>query len=188
MITLKSEIKKLTFALKNPRIFVTDYFAELINQLDQETYHYIDKIEKSSNNYKKNTISNCIGETLQLNSTMIEVVKEKEQEILSNITESYKFEEKFESEMYQAIETYQEIFKGSKIDSQTLNDLGNSIYTSFNEIKQILFSNQCFLLLDKEILMELKKTFNHKIRVYPCCNLIFIANGIIGERGLKRLV
>ena len=66
MNSLTNQVKELEFTLKNPRLFITNYFDEIINQIDKESYDYIDKLKSNDKN-----------EAWKLNSEVIEVIKKK---------------------------------------------------------------------------------------------------------------
>lgn len=160
---LRNQVNDLATMLQHPRVFITNYFEQLMNRVDLETSKFIE-----SNNVS-------IERVLEWNVTMITKLRESESERLANIKKSFKFEPKLQTEIQTVIDRFQNQYD----QSIELKDL---VYISSINAERVLLGNKSFLVLENEFLQHLKIKSDS-----PNCTVICINGDVIRQNDLAHL-
>ena len=121
-IKLTKQFDELLIILQSPRLFITNYFASLINQLDR-----------------------C---SASISNDLIDKIEEAEHEHLTNFPTELKFDLNFKNQMLETIANYKTIFSEQILSDNEIKKIKDWIYKSLIEIQRILL-NKSILIIDK---------------------------------------
>lgn len=191
--TLTHELEELSLLIKSPRKFLTNYFDNLLKQIDFECEKYInlqnEAFEKTQaadtqdplnqNLFSKEDLDSDINQTVQFKLNLNQEVERFKVECLTRITSEYKFNEEFIKGITELILAYQVKLGDSQlmenVDERTV--MADVIYQKALEAQRALFGNQGFMLVTQEVLQPDS----------PFCCLIFVSDDFIGSKGVKFL-
>ena len=158
MDELSERLNDLQFMLENPRLYLTNFFEDIRNQIDQETNELILNNEKKTtlnDADQKNKLDKLNSNVLDWTLLIIEKVKEKESQSLSMITPDFKFSSNLQAKVEKTIQSYKTILSEKK----ELKDLEASILRNTVELQKILFNNESIVVLSKTILESIQKSY-----------------------------
>ena len=158
---LRSQVNELIMMLEHPKVFITNYFGQLMNHVDLETSKFI-----ASNNLS-------MEQALEWNVAMISKLKESESECLLNIKKDFRFNDNLQTQIQNVIDRFK--------DEQSI-DLEDLVYKSSTEAQQLLLDNKCYLIFDKECFQHLKIKCSN-----PNCTIICINDDVIRQNDLSHL-
>lgn len=159
MNNLNKQINDLKFMLESPRLFLTSYYEDLRNQIDQETNKLMltnEKIEFFKENDQREKLNKLNAQVLEWSLLNIEKIEEKESECLSKIGPHYKFNSKLQTKIHTTIQSYQSILNDETTSEQKLKDLEDSIIRNNVELKRVLFDNKSIMILSNTVLESIR--------------------------------
>lgn len=129
--------------LIHPKLFITSYFNAFINQLDIRTL----KIEQ------KNRDENCEQniEMKDWRQSMINQLDKIKTELLCSIDGGLDFDMKQEVEAFIKMVTKKMDHKRDCISLEDFNELKQQVEGYSVQLKSLIMSNQCFIILSKKI-------------------------------------
>lgn len=175
---LQSQVEDLKLMLLEPKLFVKNYFGDLINQFDIQITKF--EIEKNKQ----------IKEIKNWREPVVEQFQKTESEILANITSEFKLDYNLTVQAENFIKVIEEKL-GNKQYSLSLEDfkeLENKVYEHSLEIKLSIMGNQCFMVLNDEQASDIADNNIESPdlwgKVFP---VIQIKGGFIDKKGIKIL-
>ena len=139
LTTLRFQIDDLKLMLLDPKLYINKYFDDIINQLDIQTTKYQNEEATDSKE-----IYNCVENWRQL---IIEELKKAENEFLNRITPEFKLND----DLKLKAENILQKFIGELDCDVLLLENYDSLYETSFDIKRHIMNNQCFVILNEEI-------------------------------------
>ena len=121
---IKNQVENLKLMLLSPKLFITKYFDELINQVDIETIKY--QIERKADVVIENYRQFIIGE-----------LKKAENESLNRIRPEFKLNDELKLTAENFVQNY-----------ENFNDLKHDLHETSIEMKKIIMGNRFLWSLD----------------------------------------
>ncbi len=164
---LKLQIEELKLLFSNPKLFIKNYFGDLINEFDIRTtkYEIEQETKKSENEEVNNDQENNLTQTIDVvrvwRELMIGQLKNAEQESLQRITHVFLLDFKLKEEQFKEIMKAFEEKKSERIhEDKSLtkcNKLEQILYEHSNLVKKIILGEKCFFILNTQWISNISK-------------------------------
>ena len=162
---LKFQVEKLQLAITDPRLFIIDYFSDFINKLDLNTIKFED------NNEDIHRVQNW------RDAKIIEL-QTAQTEFLARITKDFEINTNLKHQVYDILDRFNE-----HVDEDQFED---EVYECLLELQRQVFGNQCFILLNSDMLSKLEcndmDSFDLWEQILPIAH---VKEGVISNKGLQ---
>ncbi len=179
--------------LKNPKLFIKNYFGDLINELDIRTTKY--EIEEETranenekvNNEQGNNLKQKIDEVRAWRQLIIEKLEKAEHESLERLTTpDFQLDFKLKEQFKEIIKIYEEEEYDKVPENKSTAkyiEFEKKVYEHSNKVKQEILGNKCFFILNIQWSLSLInlnfKSANYWRNIFP---LIQVNGAFIGKK------
>lgn len=174
MLELKSRVEYLELMMITPKIFIENYFGDLMNQLDVNTLKIEIENEKKNDGNEKETWGKL----------MLTYLEEAKVHYFTKIASSYKIDSQLENRVRTVIED----FKKHSKNQENITELADVIYECFLQMKKAILDHDCFVVLSEDKANGLEsaniESYCFWRNILP---LVKMKNGLISEKGLIHL-
>ena len=176
MTDLQKQIEELQLIVISPNVFIENYFNDLTSQLNKAFIKYCIKQNKKANRYFNRKSA------AEWKNSLTSSLEEAQSDYISKLTSEYKIERELDNKIWNIVERYEE---ASGNEQRVSREFEDEVYNCLAQMKMTLLNNECFLVLNEQILSELNSNSNKLWKdIFP---ILKIKNVYIDERNMNFL-